>query len=292
MRYEKPARSLESQIDLLRERGLDVPDELYANRWLKHVSYYRLSAYMLPFKVPETDTYTPGTNFEQITKLYRFDRRLRLILLEALEIIEVGLRACLTYELAIAKGPFAHSDPATFAKHFDHPAMMDEITRMERDTKETFVAHFRSKYFSEPQIPIWMATELLSFGLLSRMYGAAPLAVKKKFASRLDAADTYVHSWLHSLSYVRNVCAHHSRLWNRVLAIKPRLPKTSRSWPYAGLTNERLYCVLVITKHCLARIFPRTRWHERLFALFDENPQIPLAEMQIPANWREIPPWV
>lgn len=292
MRYEKPARPLESQIDLLRERGLVVPDEAYATRWLKHVSYYRLSAYMLHFKIPATDSYVAGTNFEQITKLYRFDRRLRLLLLEPLEIIEVALRACLTYELALAHGPFAHANPATFAGYFDHRAMLDEIAKMERDSNETFVSHFRDKYFSEPQLPIWMATELLSFGRLSRMYGASPLPVKKKFALRLDAADTYVQNWLHCLSYIRNVCAHHSRLWNRALAIKPRLPKVSRSWPYAGLNNDRIYCVLVIIKHCLVRIFPHSDWHERLFALFDENPQVSLAEMQIPANWREIPPWI
>jgi abortive infection bacteriophage resistance protein len=292
MRYEKPARVFESQLDLLVGRGLTVANRLVAIRWLKNVSYYRLSAYMLPFKAAGVEAFIPGTTFEQITDLYRFDRRLRLILLEAIERIEIALRAAVTYELAICKGPFAHTERRNFDCRFDHQKMLDEIATMERDSNETFVVHYRDKYFSEPHLPIWMATELLSFGYLSRMYAAVEPAIKNKFARGFDVDKMYVQNWTHVLNYVLNVCAHHCRLWNRELAIKPRLPAVARNWPYGEVPNDRLYSVLVIVRHSLSRLFPNTGWHRRLFALFDEFPQVPRERMGIPENWREIAPWV
>src|SRR5687767_3304096 len=112
MHYNKPALSFEAQITQLEERGLIIEDHDRARRWLSRVSYYRLSAYFLPFKVQGQDRFQEGASLGQICDLYNFDRRLRLLLLDAIERIEVALRTALTYEIAHRYGPFGHTDPA------------------------------------------------------------------------------------------------------------------------------------------------------------------------------------
>lgn len=245
MQYNKPALTFDEQHDLLAGRGLCMPDRLRTMRWLKHISYYRLSAYFLPFKTGEQ--FAAGASFDQVAGLYIFDRKLRLVLLDAMA---------------------------------------------ERISRETFVGHFRARYRDEPHLPLWMASELMSFGRLSRMFKACHPDIKKVFARRLDVADvTIVSSWLHTLNYVRNVCAHHSRLWNRELAVKPILPRRSPAWPYPLVGADRLYCVLVIIRHALLRAWPQCRWRERLFELIDRHPEVDLSAMQFPENWRNLPPW-
>ncbi len=290
MQYNKPALTFDEQHDLLAGRGLCMPDRLRTMRWLKHISYYRLSAYFLPFKTGEQ--FAAGASFDQVAGLYIFDRKLRLVLLDAIERIEVSLRTGLTYGIAHRHGAFGHVNAAHFDPRFDHDLFMKELREAERISRETFVGHFRAKYRDEPHLPLWMASELMSFGRLSRMFKACHPDIKKVFARRLDVADvTIVSSWLHTLNYVRNVCAHHSRLWNRELAVKPILPRRSPAWPYPLVGADRLYCVLVIIRHALLRAWPQCRWRERLFELIDRHPEVDLSAMQFPENWRNLPPW-
>lgn len=288
MRYSKAALSFSDQLAQLEQRGLVVADRDRALHWLQHVSYYRLSAYFLPFKVGEN--FRQGTEFNDIAGLYIFDRKLRLLVLDAIERIEVALRTVITYEVGHAYGPFGHASAGNFSPGFDHAKFMDELEIEERRAQETFVAHFRSKY-DEPHLPIWMASELLSFGTVSKLYLALDPQIKQRIAAEYGVGDVFFASWLHTLSYVRNVCAHHKRLWNRQLAIKPRLPSRCIAWPHQIPDNGRLYCVLVISQHMLKSLAPRCQWRERLFALLDAHSQLPLDAMQIPDDWRTRAIW-
>jgi abortive infection bacteriophage resistance protein len=136
-----------------------------------------------------------------------------------------------------------------------------------------------------------MATELLSFGTISKLYKALTPQVKQRIAAPYGVNDQFLASWLHSLSYVRNVCAHHKRLWNRQFGIKPKLPSRSLAWPHQVPDNGRLYCVLVILQHMLKVVSPRGHWSDRLFALFDQHPTVPLDALKMPADWRTRALW-
>src|ERR1700722_9774263 len=153
MRYSKPALTYEEQYDLIVSRGLVVEDRLRLIRWLKHISYYRLSAYFIPFKTG--DKFNQGATFDQVAGVYIFDRKLRLILLDAVERIEVALRTDLTYEITHAHGPFGHTDPKNFDPAFDHEEIMNEVREAESDSRETFISHYRSKYTKEEHLPLW-----------------------------------------------------------------------------------------------------------------------------------------
>lgn len=289
MHYTKQALTFPGQLALLQQRGLNVADPDRALHWLQRVSYYRLSAYFLPFK--DDENFRPGTEFNDIAGLYIFDRKLRLLILDAIERIEVALRTSVTYEIGHAFGAFGYTNPANFAPNFNHPKFMDELSIEERRAKETFVSHFHGKYTNEAHLPVWMATELLSFGTVSMFYKSLKPAIKSRIAAEYGVSDRHLASWLHALSYIRNVCAHHKRLWNRELAIKPQLPTRSLAWPHALQSNERLYCILVILQHMLKVISPHCHWRDRLFALFDEHPNVPSDPMQVPDDWRTRAVW-
>ncbi|HQY55799.1 MAG TPA: Abi family protein, partial [Dokdonella sp.] len=227
-----------------------------------------------------------GTDFNDVAGLYIFDRKLRLLVLDAIERIEVAIRTAITYEIAHAYGAFGHSDPGNFAPGFEHGRFMDELGVEERRAKETFANHFRKKYTSESHLPVWMATELLSFGTVSKLYGALAPALKQKIATEYGVDEQFLRSWLHALTYLRNVCAHHKRLWNRQFAIRPRFPSRNLAWPHQVPDNSRLYGMLVVLRHMLRVASPGCQWRQRLWVLLDTHPEVPLDAMKIPADWR------
>ena len=232
MKYAKPHLPYEDQVNLLISRGLACPDRSRALLWLKRVGYYRLSAYFLPFKNAGTDSFRPGTTFDQILDLYEFDSNLRLLVLEALDSIEVCARAVITYHLAKELGVFGYADSANFAGSYNHAEFMKILKREEGRSSEVFIGHYRRKYTLETELPVWMATELITFGALSKMYEHLRTSLRKRIAREFNLPQSVFVSWLHSLTAVRNVCAHHSRLWNRELAVKPELPSIGNQAAY------------------------------------------------------------
>lgn len=260
-----------------------------ALRWLQHISYYRLSAYFLPFK--NGDYFHPGVDFNTVAGLYIFDRKLRLQILDAVERVEVAMRTALTYQLAHAYGSFGYADPANFAPQFDHARFMNELAHEEHRSRETFVRHYRAKYTSEACLPVWMASEPVSLGTLSRLYRALHPSLKQPIAEPFGVHTEVFGSWLHCLTYVRNVCAHHKRLWNRQLAIRPKLPSRSLAWPHQVPDSGRLYAALVVLRHLLRVMSPNSRWRDRLLTLLDEHPGVSLAAMGFPENWQHKVTW-
>lgn len=289
MRYLKPALTFNQQLDLLRQRGLTVRDPARALRWLQSVNYYRLSAYFLPFK--DGEQFRPGADFNDVAGLYIFDRKLRLLVLDAIERIEVAIRTSVTYEIGHAYGAFGHTDPANFAPRFDHPRFMSELLDEERRANETFASHYRKRYAEEPHLPVWMATELLSFGTISKLYQSLDPKLRQRVAAPYKVDAQFLVSWLHTLTYARNVCAHHKRLWNRQLAIRPRLPSRSLAWPHQVPDNGRLYAVLVVLRHMMMVNSPNSKWVERLHDLLAAHPTVPQAAMGFPDSWQKLTTW-
>jgi len=288
MHYTKPALTIEDQVKLIQGRGLAISDPARAVRWLNRVGYYRLSAYLLPFKTPGSDQFAPGATFDEVTDLYKFDAGLRLLVFQATDRVEVALRASITYHMAHALGPFGYVDPTNFAPTFQHAEFMRILDHEQRRSAETFVTHYRAKYTSERHLPIWMATELISFGALSKMYENLRARLRKQVAREYGISQPVFVSWLHTLSYVRNTCAHHSRLWNRELAVKPELPHV---WTAEGVTNDRIYCVLLILQTLLSVVAPESKWKERLKAHIAAYPAISSASMKFPPDWTQQKIW-
>jgi abortive infection bacteriophage resistance protein len=280
MKCVKPPRTLEEQADLLLSRGMDGDRAAMISR-LAVVNYYRLSGYWHPFRNSGEDTFRPNTTFENVWQRYAFDRQLRLLVMDAIERVEVSARTRLAYCLAHRSGdPFAYvTDPAALP---GLPA--DERIRFLADladetahSKETFAEHFRSKYGDQHEhMPIRMAAEIMTFGWMLTLFRGAHPDVRREVASTFGVHDVVLSSWLLALNTIRNICAHHARLWNRQFGTKPEIPEKDPAWRVPVVVgNDRIFGILTICKYSLGRIAPQSHWPDRWHGLPAKYPLVP-----------------
>ncbi len=288
MEYKKPPLTYDEQLDLLLSRGLQVANRVSALNCLRNISYYRLSAYYLPFK--QSEEFKPNVWFEDILNLYSFDRKLRLLVMDAIEPIEIALRSQVIYHLSHAYGAFGYLNGKNFSHRFKHREWLVHINELIEDASETFVVHYKNKYTSSKSMPLWMALEVVSFGGLSRLYRGLLGADQQIISKQYGLQDTVLSSWLHILVYIRNLCAHHARLWNRILTFKPKLPEKAVAWK--GISNTRIYSVLAMMQYLINQINPKSAWKEKLFSLLQEYPCVPLAVMGFPDDWQKQSFWI
>jgi len=255
--FVKPVLDLNAQLQLLQKRGLIINDWEKSLKALTNISYYRLSAYWLPLKQRDkagqiTDYFQKNSTFENVIEFYEFDRRLRLLILDAIERVEISIRATLTNYLSSQYGSFAHEKSSNFHDKFFHSEWLAQIKNDVMHSKETFVQHYQEKYKNFPVIPLWMVAEIISFGTLSIFYKGLKNEDKRKIADNYQLHPKSLTHWLHFLTYVRNVCAHHSRLWNRELSIRIRLDGLNKLWePPVTPRSDRSFFILLILKYLL-----------------------------------------
>lgn len=296
MRFEKPALTMEEQAVLLEARGMGGSRDRILGR-LEQVNYYRLAAYWHPFREDEGDFFRPGTTIDEVWDRYLFDRRLRLLTLDAVERFEVTVRTRLAYELASVHGPFGvyggsslfRDDPAQRVRFLS--GIYGDFGR----NGDVFMKHFYSKYGDEHDAPpIWVAVEILSFGKVVRLFKGSSPSVRRSVAHHLGIAHSVLESWLLTLNTVRNVCAHHGRLWNRTLGYRPRIPraKSHPEWKaYTGMDPAKVFASLTILAYVLGQIAPGSGWARRLEALLELHPAVPAAQMGFADDWKSTPIW-
>ncbi len=302
--YAKPALTVADQVALLQSRGVQG-DPAEMAKHLADVSYYRLSGYTFPYRQPgPLNAFRPGTTFDQIWEHYVFDRQLRLLVLDAIERVEVSLRTRVSYEYGHAYGPFGlWTNPQAVqvlrprGKIATRQDVLQELRReVERSGDETFLAHFARKYGDfhlDP--PVWILTEVLSFGSVVRLADNAAPTLRKKIAAGYGTIpDDVLMSWMKTLNVVRNVCAHHSRLWNRVFTYTVKIPARGKfpDWHRPQTPgNDRIFIVLTILRYLLTQVSPGSQWDARLRKLLDEHPNVSRSSMGFTAGWETSPIW-
>jgi abortive infection bacteriophage resistance protein len=295
MKFEKHALTFSEQAALLRARGM-LGDEESMIRRLSAVNYYRLAGYWHHRKLPD-DSFQPGTHFNVVWEQYVFDRKLRLLMMDAIERIEIALRTGFSYEHSHAHGTFGYlEDPASLPKLAieQRSSLFESIEREVSRSRELFVQHFRNKYGDEHRLPpLWIATEVLSMGTVLRLFQSSSNRVKSAVASVFDVSADALRTWLWSLNEVRNIAAHHGRLWNRQLGNLPIIPpiRFHPAWHHPQFANDRLYAVLAVCAHCLPRIAPHSGWRTRVLSLIRDNPQMPVRNMGFPLGWEKSDLW-
>jgi abortive infection bacteriophage resistance protein len=311
--YKKKPLLYPQQLDTWESRGLAVDDEPRAEKYLSQINYYRLSAYALPFQKVK-DTFDAGTTFNHILNLYLFDRDLRLLVFDAIERIEIAIRTQMIYTLAHRYNDSHWQDNAAIFKPAitnprtgsttDIYADTQTIIKKHLDAKhpEVFVRHYSTEYNNPQNPPSWMSIELLTIGELSRLYTALKdNADKQAIAHFFGLHYTVFTSWLHTLVYIRNICAHHSRLWNREFAIKPDvLRKPRHPWLSHAFdtNNHRTFYSLSIIKYMLIASNPGNHFKQKLMTLMAKYPDTPIQYMGIPSmpdgqliNWQNEALW-
>jgi len=319
--YSKPYRSFEEQTHLLLERGIeaDTTSCLWA---VERIGYYRLSGYWYPYRIVDDDASASagrvvrksevraGTTLDQVLQLYDFDRRLKLLLMDALERVEVAVRVELAYVLG-EHSAYAYREPGHLDGRFtrpkrsrpDEPSDHDRWLAKYQDhlgrSSEDFVKHFQDKY--DGDIPIWVAVEVLDFGSMAMLFHGARRADRDAVAARFGLLDTegrgdgrMLGNWLQALNIARNTCAHHARLWNRNFVDQIG---TKRLRHIAGLRHladldvrslGRVYPILAVTSHLMTAIDPASTWTARLrehLGTFPADDVVTITDLGAPAAW-------
>lgn len=312
----KPHLPLPEQIALLKRRGMIIKDDVQATNTLERLGYYRLSGYFYPLRKTQPrgtlgrqDEFQLGTSLELIDQLCEFDRELRLLVLDAVERIEVSVRCDIAHRLG-QRHSLAHEVPDELDRKFcfainprtkrteyeDWTLKLNSL--MQRAHKEDFVKHHAEKYAGK--MPIWVVTEVWDFGLLSKFYAGMRYKDQTFIARRYGLMEAkYLVSWLRAINFVRNVSAHHSRLWNRNIVERPGFPPAQ---PYQYLyhlsgdnhAQTRIYGTLCVLKSMLDCIAPASSWSDRVKELANRFPKSELITLQaagFPHLWDELPLW-
>ena len=295
--YKKPALDIPAQLFLLESRGLVIEDMDFARRALENVSYHRISAYLYPFRKKDgSGYYVPGTTFNLCWQYYRFDRRLRVCVLDAIERIEVALRTRIANHLSLKYGPFAYRDPSVYAEPLNEERYNELMAFIEseiRKSKDDSVEHFRQTYDTSNGLPLWMAVEEMTFGNVLTLFRLMKKQDKLVIAQSFDSSKTVIESWLTHLNSIRNVCAHHGRLWNRPIGVCPLIPSKDPKWHEADfpVNATRIYSTLCILKTLLDVVAPQSRWRQRFCTLLAEFPCIHRISMGIPDGFENSAIW-
>ena len=276
--------------------ALVISDPAAATEFLRHVNYYRLSGFCLAFEASRHQ-FRQGVTLEAVRHAYYFDRELRDLVTEALEVVELDFRTIVAYHFGQTYGAFGHTDATRFFHRFGHHDWLEKVRAETSRSSELFVAHFRRTYLEFPDLPIWAIAELMSFGTLSRMCNGMLRPDQRAIALRYGIQSRVLVSWMHHLAYVRNLCAHHARLWDRVWSIKPELPR-GRNWSLPLVRdNARLFSTLLILNYLMVRC-PTVgsyaeRWRARVEGLFNEIPAVPNAAdlLGLTVEWMSHPLW-
>lgn len=306
----KPATSPKEQIETLRSRGMHLDDSL-ARQWLENVSYYRLSAYWYPARVfgtdgKRTDAVQKGTCFSDVVALYEADRKLRTLVHDGIERIEVMLRTRIGERL-VANGPLSYKDPNYFRPTFDHASWVNtankRVNRASRSNEP--IKHYQAEYGG--QYPFWVLAEVLDFSDVSRLFegmlahdqraiaedlGIVPdLSLLSKGQQYKLKKQTPLARWLEQLTIVRNICAHHSRLWNKSFAPVPTSAMRTQT-EFSLLPefqSEDLFGALLVMAHLLCIASPGTTWPQKIADLikseFLPNPLVTQEALGLPENW-------
>ena len=295
--YPKQWLSLSDQRCRLQSYGLTIHNNIAAEQFLQHINYYRFCGYGLAFE-QSRHNYIPGTTFNQIRQAYEFDRALRDLITESLEIIELDIRTAIAYTFTKTHGPFGHVTSNKFIPAFKYDKWKRKIRDEAKRSREVFIRHFKNTYSEFPDLPLWAVTEVISFGALSTMYTAMLSVDQKPVSARYGLQPGNLGSILHHLVYIRNLCAHHSRIWDREWAIKPSLP-AGRIWRPPSLPDNRHIFVTLLIQSVLLRKCPAEKtfysdWRTRVEELIaNQLPAAPnsLARMGLTPAWQTHPLW-
>lgn len=325
MEYAKPWLSIDEQIDVLVRRGLEVRDEDAAIRLLREVGYYRLTGYLYPFRRSERfddgegrerirvlSTFEAGACMDDAADLIDFDRELRMLVLEGIERFEIALRMQVGHSMGRVSA-FSHTAPSTFVSSFTqarrgaagepipsgHALWIDRVEERQRNSDEAFVAHFRSKY--DDRMPIWALTEILELGHVSRLYGGLRNDIATEIAQAFGVpTKRLMQSWVACLTYVRNVAAHHARLYNRKLVSAPKRPKGDAVPLLSHLTHDEApkdfgtYSALAVMAYLLEAVHPGRDWAVRVATLlrrFPTTDRLDVGSMGVADGWLDHELW-
>ena len=300
----KPFLTYSDMVKLLTHRGMHINDQSRAQRKLAQIGYYRLSGFWYPareFKMNglrrelcpvagkplRLDTFQKATSFDAILDLYQFDKQLRMLMLDAVERLEVHLKTIVAHEVGY-HDPMAYTNAKFILQKWTHPYTdsrgrqrnkwaewsSKQLSHLARSREDCIQWHLRAA----KSIPVWVAAEAWDFGDLSEFFELLTSRYQNLILARLGLDNAKMLSrWMQQISHLRNRCAHHTRIWNQASANPLSVP----SGPYfeaLGLEQhalKRLYGLIAIIWFLLQKIAPASTWINDIADLIDRRPIMP-----------------
>ena len=295
IQFHKPYTSPQNLVSLLQSRGLVIIDTARAERYLEYIGYYRLSAYMYPLlQMPkEQHVYKAGASFDQVLMLYRFDKKLRLLIFNEIEKIEVAVRSAIVNTGSEFTGdPFWMTNSANFASHKAFLKTMELIKNEMQRSREDFIVHFKQTY-TDAYPPAWILAEILPFGVMTNIYSNIKKPqLKKRISQKFGLQVDPFNSWLTIVTLTRNSCCHHARVWNRQNTIRPMIPIIMNGrWITTPTDTLRVYFDLCIIKYFLNIISPQNDMRDKITKLLSDFPNIDPNAMGFTSGWQNEPLW-
>lgn len=254
---DKEFKTIDEQLEILRSRGLTINDEAQARDFLLHNNYYRISGYSLTLR--KNDIFSKSATFQNIVDIYHFDHELRHILLQYLEVIEVQMKSIYTYEFTKVHGPTGYLNGAFFTNQTRHQELIDKADQQktQRLPHEAYLKHFVNNL--QQDIPLWAYVDLLTISDISFLYSISEQSIKDSvahtFGLTMSKGSSILGSYMHSMTIIRNLCAHGSRIYNRLFEQKPSLNKREKALLIKNsngeLDNAHFYGFLLIMKRIL-----------------------------------------
>lgn len=308
MKYEKISLTIKQQIDLLKSRWLIIEDEKKAFYYLEHIWYFRFSWYLKYFQ-NEDDFYIKWTSFDQVLDYYILDRKLRLLVLDAIEKIEVSLKANLNNTLSEEAWCFWYTKEKFFnlnkEKNKDwYKWILEKNWKLKEkflnEKSSSYVKNFFQKYSSEDFLPSWMFFEELSIWDIEKLFRILDREKRVKIATKFNTYEKHFITWISLITVIRNICAHHWRLWNRKLIIKLKTDDVKfrnyfqieeNNWKKEVISN--FYNSSLVISYLLKMINKNFHWIDDLEKLLNEFPNLKIEEMWFERWWKnKIISWI
>jgi abortive infection bacteriophage resistance protein len=295
VQYTKTFSSPSQLVTLLQSRGLNIENVVQTENYLRHIGYYRFSAYLYPLQtIPkENHVFKSGATFNQALDMYRFDRHLRLLMFNEIEKIEIAVRSAIVNITSRETGnPFWMTDPAYFYDANTFTKTKQLIDAELAKSREDFIEHFRNTY-SNPYPPAWMLAEILPLGALTRIYGNIKNnQIRKKIAQEFSLGVPVFNSWMTIITVARNNCGHHARVWNRTFALSVLTQRRmTHPWITIPVNQKKAYFSLCIIKYFLNIISPNNDMKSKIDVLLNDYPSIDIYAMGFPRGWENEPLW-
>ena len=293
--FTEPYKNVHDLVQFLVARGLNITDRQKAERYLSSIGYYRLSAYMIPLmRTPKSaKQFKSGASFRQAMMLYRFDKKLRMLIFNEIEKVEVAIRATIVNTICELTGDkFWMTNPVHFSDASKFTNTLALIGKEVRRSHEEFISEFRTNH-TDPYPPVWMLAEILPFGYITNIFcNLKDKKLKKKVSQQFGLQVPPFESWMTKLYLTRNDCAHHARVWNKRNTMNPTIPnRMTRSWITLPTDPLKVYHDICIIKYLLDVVNPNNDMLAKLRWLFVEFPEIDLAAMGFPKGWEMEPLW-
>lgn len=281
-------------LSKLVSQGLTIPPAQHADaiRYLRYIGAFRLKGYWFHLLHPVSKTFVAGVTFQDIVDRYEFDSSLRAITSKAIEKLEVAIRTNMSDTLSQRHGSDWFLKPDIFSpnRNWGIGMMLSKIEHETRRSDSLFIEHYYKKYTSPYLPPSWAITECVTFGFWSRTFEILKDARDKKSISMhfgVDKHEVFV-SWIHALTYLRNVCAHHVRIIGHKLKISPANYK-SKGIRFSD--NRSFYSIATVISFLLTQTNIPNDFKSSLVSLFSSYPNINPAELGFPPNWQTAPGW-